>query len=147
MVVEDFRDARVMLKGALETKGYRVVEAADGWAAVGLATHVRPDLIPMNLHLPVLDGVEAACLLREHGGFNDVPMIAITANDSADSRADAADSGFDGYVTRPIDFDRPGPLIDRLLKTAWFQVQEYVVITARPPSTSGDRLNPVACAP
>lgn len=76
-----------------------------------------------------------------------MPLIAITANDSADSRADAADSGFDRYVTRPIDFDRLGPLIDLLLKAAWFQIQEYVVITARPPSTSGDRLNPVACAP
>jgi len=116
MVVEDFHDARVMLKDALEMKGYRVVEAADGWEAVGLATHVRPDLILMNLHLPVLDGVEAACLLREHGEFSDVPMIAITAHDSADSRADAQEVGFDEYVTKPVDFDRLGPLIDRLLK-------------------------------
>ena len=118
MVVDDFRDGRVMLKDALELKGYRVVEAADGWEAVGLATHVRPDLILMELRLPVLDGVEAACLLREHGEFDDVPMIAITAHDSADSRADAADSGFDEYVTKPIDFDRLEPLIDRLLKAA-----------------------------
>jgi CheY-like chemotaxis protein len=116
MVVEDFRDARAMLKDALETKGYRVVEAADGWEAVGLATRNRPDLILMNMHLPVLDGVEAACLLREHGEFSDVPMIAITAHDSADSRADAADCGFDGYVTKPIDLDRLEPLIERLLK-------------------------------
>ncbi len=118
MVVDDFRDGRVMLKDALELKGYRVVEAADGWEAVGLATHIRPDLILMELQLPVLDGVEAACLLREHGEFDDVPMIAITAHDSADSRADAADGGFNGYVTKPIDFDRLEPLIDRLLKAA-----------------------------
>ena len=118
MVVEDFHDARVRLKDALKTKGYRVVEAADGWEAVGLAAHTRPDLILMNLHLPVLDGVEAACLLREHGEFNDVPMIAVTANDSADSRADAADCGFDEYVTKPIDFDHLEPLIDRLLTAA-----------------------------
>ena len=118
MVVEDFRDARVTLKDALETKGYRVVEAANGWEAVGLAARVRPDLILMDLHLPVLDGVDAACLLREHGEFNDVPMIAITAHDSADSRADAADCGFDEYVTKPIDFDHLEPLIDRLLKAA-----------------------------
>jgi CheY-like chemotaxis protein len=116
MVVEDFRDARLMMKEALETKGYRVVEAADGWEAVGLATQVRPHLILMDLHLPVLDGVEAACLLREHGEFGDVPMIAITANDSADSRADAADCGFDEYVTKPIDFDHLEPLIERLLQ-------------------------------
>lgn len=118
MVVEGFHNARVMLKDALEVKGYRVVEAANGWEAVGLATHVRPDLILMNLHLPVLDGIEAACLLREHGEFSDVPMIAITAHDSADSRADAADCGFDEYVTKPIDFDHLEPLIDRLLKAA-----------------------------
>ena len=118
MVVEDFHDARVMLKDALEMKGYRVVEAADGWEAVGIATRVRPDLILMDLHLPVLDGAEAACLLRELREFNDVPMIAITAHDSADSRADAADCGFDEYVTKPIDFDHLEPLIDRLLKAA-----------------------------
>lgn len=116
MVVEDFRDTRLMLKEALEGKGYRVVEAVDGWEAVGLATRVRPDLILMDLHLPVLDGVEAACLLREHGEFTDVPMIAITAHDSADSRADARDVGFDEYVTMPIDFDRLGPLIERFLQ-------------------------------
>lgn len=116
MVVEDFRDARLMMKEALETKGYRVVEAADGWEAVGLAISAPPDLILMDLHLPVLDGVEAACLSREHGEFGDVPMIAITAHDSADSRADAADCGFDEYVTKPIDFDRLEPLIQQFLQ-------------------------------
>jgi len=116
MVVEDFHDTRLRLREALEVKGYRVVEAANGWDAVGLANRDSPDLILMNLNLPVLDGVEAACLLRELGEFSDVPMIASTAHDSADSRADAREVGFDEYVTKPIDFDRLEPLIDRLLK-------------------------------
>jgi DNA-binding response OmpR family regulator len=116
MVVEDFHDTRSRLREALEMKGYRVVEAVNGWDAVGLANRDSPDLILMKLNLPVLDGVEAACLLRELGEFSDVPMIAITAHDSADSRADAREVGFDEYVTMPIDFDRLEPLIDRLLK-------------------------------
>ncbi len=81
--------ARFMIKQSLETKGYRVVEAANGWDAVGLAHQARPDLILMDLHLPVFDGIDATCLLRELDEFRDVPIIAMTTHDSADSRADA----------------------------------------------------------
>ncbi len=116
MVVDDTHDARLLLKQTLERKGYRVVEAANGWDAVGLAHHARPDLILMDLHLPVFDGIEATCILRELEEFRDVPIIATTAHDSADSRADALEVGCDEYFTKPIDFDRLGPLIDGLLK-------------------------------
>jgi CheY-like chemotaxis protein len=57
MVVEDNEDVRFMLKVALEFRGYRVIEAANGWDAVGLVIRNRPDLILMDLRLPVLDGV------------------------------------------------------------------------------------------
>ncbi len=116
LVTDDDADTRELFRTMLGLRGFAVIEASDGEQAVSLAESERPDLILMDLHLPVLDGVEAACLLREHGEFNDVPIVAITAHDSADSRADAADCGFDEYVTKPIDFDHLEPLIDRLLK-------------------------------
>lgn len=72
MIVEDFDDTRQMLAQWLSTQNFRVVEAKDGWEAVGVAVHERPGLILMDLNLPVLDGVEVICLLREHG----VPLRA-----------------------------------------------------------------------
>lgn len=115
MVVEDNDDVRLMLKVGLEFKGYRVVEASNGWDAVGLVSRERPDLILMDLRLPVLDGVEAACLLREHEDFRDVPIIAITGHDSEEARADVRDVGFDEYIMKPVELDNLESTIARLL--------------------------------
>lgn len=115
MVVEDNSDVRFMLKVALEFKGYFVVEAANGWDAVGLATRERPDLILMDLRLPVLDGVEAACLLKEQEEFRDIPIIAITGHDSEEARADAADVGFDEYIKKPVELDHLEATVARFL--------------------------------
>lgn len=106
------------MKRLLEVKGYSVLEAANGWDAVGLAKQAQPDLILMDLHLPVIDGVEVTCLLRQLEEFDDVPIIAMNGHDSVDSRADALDVGCDEYFTKPIDFERLGPAIDRLLSVS-----------------------------
>ncbi len=115
MIVEDFDDIRKMLAQWLSTQNFRVVQAADGWEAVKVAVRERPGLILMDLNLPVLDGVEVTGLLREHEEFRDVPVVAITAHDTADSRADASEVGCNEYVTKPIDFDRLERIINRLL--------------------------------
>lgn len=115
MVVEDFEDSRHMLAQWLNTRGFRVVQAADGWEAVAVAVRERPHLILMDLNLPVLDGAEVTCLLREHEELHDVPVVAVTAHDTADARADAADVGCHAFITKPIDFDRLEQLINRLL--------------------------------
>ena len=115
MVVEDNDDVRFMLKLALEFKGYRVVEAANGWDAVGLASRERPDLILMDLKLPVLDGIEAAGLLREHEDFRDLPIIAITGYDSEEARADVRDVGFNEYIMKPVELDHLESTVARLL--------------------------------
>ncbi len=115
MVVEDNSDVRFMLKVALEFKGYCVVEAANGWDAVGLATRERPDLILMDLRLPVLDGVEAACLLKEQEEFRGVPIIAITGHDSEEARADVRDVGFDEYIMKPFELAQLESTVARFL--------------------------------
>lgn len=104
-----------MLKHALEMKGYNVVEAIDGCEAVRVAKRELPDLILMDLTLPILGGAEATSLLREHEELRHVPIIAITAHDSANSRANASDAGCNGYLTKPIDFDYLAPLINGFL--------------------------------
>jgi CheY-like chemotaxis protein len=115
MVVEDFADSREMLAQWLMVRDFRVVHAVDGWEAVKVALQERPHLILMDLHLPVLDGTEVTCLLSEQDGLRDIPVVAVTAHDTADSRADASDAGCVEYVTKPVDFDRLDGIISRLL--------------------------------
>jgi CheY-like chemotaxis protein len=115
MVVEDFEDNRFMMRRLLEMSGYRVVEAEDGQEAVELATRELPNLILMDLSLPVLDGLAATRRIREHAELRMVPIVAVSAHDTADFHADALAAGCNEYVTKPIDFDQLDDLLDRLL--------------------------------
>lgn len=115
MVVEDNDDTRFMLRKALEMKGYRVIEAVDGWEAVQVATRERPDLILMDLNLPVLDGITATDILRGNEELKGVPVVAITAHNTTDSRVDAGEAGCAEYLAKPIDIDQLQSLVARLL--------------------------------
>ena len=115
LVVEDYNDTRVMLRTALEQAGYRVIEAATGAEAVEAAARDHPDLILMDLNLPVFDGITATDLIRNYKELKDVPVVAMTAFDSADFRTDAAGVGCHGYLTKPIDLDELRDLLNRLL--------------------------------
>jgi two-component system, cell cycle response regulator DivK len=118
LVVEDFNDTRFMTKQWLEMRGYRVVEAINGWEAVEIALREDPDLILMDLNLPVLDGFSVTCLIREREELRDVPVIAITAYDSPDCRADAFDAGCNEYITKPFDFEELEKSIKRLITSS-----------------------------
>src|SRR3978361_1660405 len=89
MVVEDFEDNRFMMRRLLEMSGYRVLEAINGEEAVRIAELERPDLILMDLSLPLLDGLAATRRIRERDGLHDVPIIAVSAHDTADFHAEA----------------------------------------------------------
>ncbi len=118
LVVEDFEDNRFMMRRLLEMSGYRVVEAVNGNQAVEMAESESPDIILMDLSLPVLDGLAATRRIRERNGdgAGRVPIIAVSAHDSADFHAEALAAGCNEYVTKPIDFDQLVRLLDRLLK-------------------------------
>lgn len=114
LVVEDFEDNRFMMRRLLEMSGYRVVEAVNGQEAVEKAQAERPDLILMDLSLPHLDGLAATRRIREHDGLGKVPIVAVSAHDTADFHADALAAGCNEYVTKPIDFDQLESLLGRL---------------------------------
>src|SRR5215831_10811160 len=105
LVVEDFDDSRFMMRRLLESADYRVVEATDGEEAVRIALQERPQLILMDLSLPKLDGLAATRRIRQQKGFDRIPIVAVSAHDSADSRSEALAAGCDEYVTKPINFD------------------------------------------
>ena len=115
LVVEDFEDNRFMMRRLLEMSGYRVIEAVNGQEAVEAARRERPDLILMDLSLPLLDGLAATRRIREQDGLGKVPIIAVSAHDTADFHADALAAGCNEYVTKPIDFDQLEGLLSRLI--------------------------------
>ncbi len=115
MVVEDFEDNRFMMRRLLEMSGYHVLEAINGEEAVKIAQRERPDLILMDLSLPLLDGLAATRRIREVEELRDVPIVAVSAHDTADFHADALAAGCNDYVTKPIDFDQLESLLTRLL--------------------------------
>ncbi|MFN2455336.1 MAG: response regulator [Pyrinomonadaceae bacterium] len=115
MVVEDFEDNRFMMRRLLEMSGYSVVEAMNGEEAVEIARREQPNLILMDLSLPLLDGLAATRRIREHVELRSVPIVAVSAHDTADFHADALAAGCNDYVTKPIDFDQLEELLGRLL--------------------------------
>jgi two-component system, cell cycle response regulator DivK len=114
LVVEDFEDNRFMMRRLLEMSGYQVVEAVNGNQAVEAAAREQPDIILMDLSLPQLDGLAATRRIREQQGSRRVPIVAVSAHDSADFHAEALAAGCNEYVTKPIDFDQLVDLLSRL---------------------------------
>ena len=103
MVVEDTEDNRFMMRRLLEMTGYRVVEARNGEEAVEVAREETPALILMDLSLPVIDGLAATRLIRQLTGFEETPIVAVSAHDTSDFKAEALDAGCNSYITKPID--------------------------------------------
>jgi len=118
MVVDDSADNREVLKVIFERGGYKVVEAADGRKAVELAERECPDLIFMDLSMPILDGYGAVPLIREVREMRSVPIIACTAHDTSDHRTRAFAVGFNEYLTKPVDFILLASLVNRFLIAA-----------------------------
>lgn len=115
LLVEDTEDNRFMMRRLLEMSGYRVVEATNGEEAVRLAGSEQPDLILMDLSLPVIDGLAATRAIRKLDGVGKVPIVAVSAHDTSDFQAEAFAAGCDSYITKPIDFSQLEVLIARLL--------------------------------
>ena len=105
LLVEDDEDIRTLMRYMLEMKGCRVIEAADGRQAVKLALEMNPDLILMDLNLPVLDGYEATRQIHAHSRTRDVPILAFSAQCSADRRQKAFEAGCLECIQKPLDDD------------------------------------------
>ena len=118
LYVEDNEMNRDMLSRRLERKGYRVVVAVDGQAGVEAAAMELPDLVLMDMSLPVLDGWEATRRLKASAATGHIPVIALTAHAMAGDRAHAMDAGCDDYDTKPIDLPRLLTKIETLLEGA-----------------------------
>ncbi len=115
LLVEDVEDTRLFMRLELEKHGFIVFEAEDGEKAVDMAALESPDVILMDLSLPVMDGFTAAKQIRQNQRMKDVLIIAVTAHQETDFRSGAKDSGFDAYLTKPIEMNWLKELINGLL--------------------------------
>src|SRR5574340_489800 len=104
LLVEDNEMSRDMLSRRLQKKGHNVVMATDGLQAILMVEGQAPDLIIMDMSLPVIDGWEAARRLKESHTAAAVPIIALTAHAMAGDRERALAAGCDDYDTKPVDF-------------------------------------------
>jgi CheY-like chemotaxis protein len=115
LLVEDTEDNRIMMKRLLEMSGYHVLEAVNGEQAVQLAAQQHPEVILMDLSLPLTDGLAATRRIRRLPGLSNVPIIAVSAHDTADFHSEALAAGCDAYMTKPIDFSELESVVNRLL--------------------------------
>jgi CheY-like chemotaxis protein len=111
LLVEDTEDNRMMMRRLLELSGYRVSEAVNGVEAVRAAERETPNIILMDLSLPIVDGLAATRRIRQLPDLSEVPIIAVSAHDTADFHAEALAAGCDAYITKPIDYTELEDLI------------------------------------
>jgi two-component system, cell cycle response regulator DivK len=115
LLVEDNEMNRDMLSRRLLRKGYEVVMAIDGEQAVAMAQSEKPDLILMDMSLPVIDGWEATRRVKAAEASSQIPIIALTAHAMSGDRERALGAGCDDYDTKPIEMPRLLEKIDALL--------------------------------
>lgn len=117
LLVEDNEMNRDMLSRRLQRKGYDVLIATDGAAGIESATTESPDLILMDMSLPVVDGWEATRRLKADENTSRIPVIALTAHAMSGDREKALEAGCDDYDTKPIELPRLLGKIEALLAT------------------------------
>ena len=114
LIVEDYADARTMMKFLLQRYGYDVIEAENGQQAVDTVKTSPPDLILMDLSLPVMDGLTATQIIRKCDGTGNIPIIAVTAYGNSYYRQ-AIEAGCDDLINKPLDFNNLEPILEQYL--------------------------------
>jgi CheY-like chemotaxis protein len=115
MVVEDDADSRLMMRTLLEMKGYRVLEAESGEAAIAAAETEQPGLILMDLQLPRLNGFAVTRHIRLHARLRETPIIILSGHDPIEHRTLALAAGCNEFLHKPIDFGLLEETLGRLL--------------------------------
>ena len=118
LLVEDQEMNRDMLSRRLKKRGYEVEIAVDGAEGVEKAKAALPDLILMDMSLPVMDGWEATRILKSDGATRSVPVVALTAHAMSTDREKALEAGCDAYETKPVELPRLIETMEKLLQGA-----------------------------
>src|SRR5688500_13585171 len=111
LVVDDFEETQTLMKFLLEKLGYQVIQARDGWKAVESVKRQVPDLILMDMALPLVNGIAATKLIRQLKEASEIPIIAFTASGQFIYKQ-AIDAGCNDLIEKPVDIDK----LKRILK-------------------------------
>jgi CheY-like chemotaxis protein len=114
LIVEDYEDSREFMKFLLESYGYEVTEAVDGLEAIESFKHHFPDLVLMDIAMPVMDGSTATKAIRQLKTGAKIPIIAVTAH-GKQFYEKAIEAGCNDVVSKPIDFDSFEPILKQYL--------------------------------
>jgi CheY-like chemotaxis protein len=114
LIAEDYADTRSFMKFLIESYGYQALEATDGEEAVKTVQEEQPDLILMDLSMPVMDGLAATRVIRGFDGMNNLPIIAVTAYGESYYRQ-AMEAGCDDLINKPLDFATLEPVLNLYL--------------------------------
>lgn len=115
LVIEDFPANLELLRVLLEAFGHKVDPAEDGYAGLAAARAAKPDVVICDLQMDGIDGFEVARELRADAGLRDVPLIAVSAVVADGVEQQVLSSGFDAYISKPIEARRFVPLVERFL--------------------------------
>lgn len=115
LIAEDQEDNRDILVRRLERKGHELHEAKNGAEAVAIAESVAPDLILMDVSMPIMSGIEATRALKSQAGTAHIPVIVLTAHALPSVRDECVSAGCDGFATKPLDFPALLSTIDAVI--------------------------------
>lgn len=104
LLVEDNYMNKVLVREVLTINNYEVIEAMNGIEALGVLARDRPDLILMDMHLPEMDGITATRIIKSNEAYRDIPVLALTAAVSKTDEEELIGKGFDGYISKPVEF-------------------------------------------
>ena len=115
LVVEDNEINRDMVVRRLQRRGFTIVSAVDGQQGIDMTRSEKPDLILMDMSLPVLDGWEATRQIKSDPDIKHIPIIGLTAHAMVGDRDKAIQAGCNDYATKPVEFEKLVGLINRLI--------------------------------
>lgn len=116
LIADDNEMNRSLMLALLQRKGHEVLEAEDGAQAVKLAKEHTPDLIIMDIQMPVLDGVTALRMLRADESIKEIPVIAVTSYAMKGDKEKFLNAGFDSYIPKPINIREIAEFIEQYIK-------------------------------
>jgi CheY-like chemotaxis protein len=116
LIAEDLDENRIALKLMLKLAGFEPLEACDGEQAIEIVRRERPDLVLMDISLPIIDGLQATRELRADADLGQLPIIIVSAYDNPETRDEARASGGTDYISKPIEFDQLKEMIERYLQ-------------------------------
>jgi two-component system, cell cycle response regulator DivK len=114
--IEDNIDNRTLIRRILMAEGYEVAEAGNAGEALDALKSLHPDLILMDINMPEVDGYTLTSRIRAMSGFENVPIVALTANVMRGDRERSLEAGCDGYIQKPIDIDLLPQQVERYLR-------------------------------